>query len=489
MGAAARTPDERRARLQFIAAAVLVVILALSVRVVYVFTAKVEYPIRGDINQYVLYAWNMTHRGVFSTSLPDAEVAVPDSYRGPGYPAMLALTMELADHSDLPLRTGPNGQLVLGYVTDTWMRYALYIQVLLGTGTVLFSILLARLWLGRASTLGVGLGVALWPHLITFTGILLSETLFAFAVALSLWLLCVAERRRSARLMALAGISFGIAYLVNPVLALFPPIAAVILCIRSSRRLGIVLLLAFAVAPLGLGWRNAQIANSESMARRAEENFVIGSWPQFYTAYNTRFDNEISAQILAAEQAEQSVFLNNYAQGFEDIRTRMSLDPGYYVGWYLLKKPFLFWDWAIRIGARDIYFLDTTNSPLDRYPVLRGVESTAHMLNTALFALAIVAVVIVLAGRMRGARGTGSPLPVMPAVLFVYVTAIHVVLQAEPRYSIPFRVVEILLAFFAAAEISAFAVHFGRRGRVSGRATIPRPSGSDESTTPPPFSP
>jgi len=478
MLASAHTPSERRERVQFIAVAVFVVFLALAVRTVYVFSAKVEYPIRGDVNQYVLYAWNLTHRDVFSTSLPDADVALPDSYRGPGYPSMLALTMALAGHSDLPLRAGPNGQLVLGYGTDTWMRYALYAQVLLGAGTVLLTLLLARLWLSRGLALGVGLTVALWPHLITFTGVLLSETLFTFSVALSLLLLCVAEQRRNARLMAFAGLSFGMAYLVNPVIAIFPLIAAAVFCIRSPRRMGVVLLLTFLVAPIGWALRNTQIENSESTTKRAAENFVIGSWPQFYAAYNSRFDNEISAHILAAEQLEQSAFLNNYTQGFAEMSARMSLDPGYYLTWYLLKKPYLFWDWAIRIGAGDIYFLETANSPLDRYPILQAIGNTARLLNPVLFALALVAIMLVLGTGLRDIDAR-PPLPVMPALLFVYVTAIHVLLQAEPRYSIPFRTVEILLAFCAVAQIRALARRLMPRKQPDVHASSPHRSELD----------
>jgi hypothetical protein len=37
------------------------------------------------------------------------------------------------------------------------------------------------------------------------------------------------------------------------------------------------------------------------------------------------------------------------------------------------------------------------------------------------------------------------------ALLFAYVTAVHVVLQAEPRYSVAYRPIELLLAVAALA--------------------------------------
>jgi 4-amino-4-deoxy-L-arabinose transferase-like glycosyltransferase len=474
--AIAQSPGERRAKIRFIALAALVVFLALTVRVVYVFAAKVEYPIRGDVNQYVLYAWNLTHRGVFSTSLPEAEVAVPDSYRGPGYPLMLALTMVLAGHSDLPLRLGPDGHMVLGYVMDTWMRYALYLQVICGAATVLLVILLARMWLSRSLTLCVGLAVALWPHLIVFSGTLLSETLFAFAIALSLWLLCLAEKGRNARLMSFASLSFGAAYLINPIILIFPLLVGAVLCIRSDRRLGAALLLPFVLAPLAWGLRNADADGGMGTFEHVAETFVVGSWPQFYKAYNSRFNNEISTQIMQSESEEQTVLVRDPSRGLAMIAARMAQDPNYYLDWYLLVKPYLFWDWAVRIGAGDIYALKTENSPFDRYPILRGVKNVASAINPFIFILSIYAMLIVVWRCMfRGEQQ--SIMPVVPAALLVYVTAIYVLLQAEPRYSIPFKPIEILLACWASAHIGSSALGLIKRVRV-GSKRIPQSTGS-----------
>lgn len=440
--------DERRQRWRFVAIATLIVILALSVRAVYVFSAKVEYPIRGDVNQYVLYAWNLTHRGIFSSALPDAPDPAPDSYRGPGYPLLLALTMRLAGHSELPLRPGPGGLLVLGYDTDTWMRFALAAQALLGTFTALLTILLARFWLSRRWALAAGLIVALWPHLVTFSGVLLSETLFGFTIALSLWLLLTAERKQCALTIALAGASFGAAYCVNPVIGLYPLIVAALLALRGSRRLGVILLLTFMVLPIGWALRNAGLNGSESMTERAAQTFVIGSWPQFYEAYNSRFDNEISSQIMALESEEQTTFANSPMRGLAMIGERMLTDPSYYASWYLLKKPYLFWDWSIRIGWRDIYFLPTERSPYVWIPVLSALKKAYEWSNPLIFIFATVATLgIVFANifRIRGAPFAQFSL----AVLLLYVTALHVLLQAEPRYSIPYRPEEVLLALTA----------------------------------------
>jgi 4-amino-4-deoxy-L-arabinose transferase-like glycosyltransferase len=469
MFAGANDPSgERRRHRQFVVVAALIVFLALALRVICVAGTKVDYPIRGDINQYVLYAWNLVHHGTFSTALPDAEQVLPDSYRAPGYPAMLALSMFAAGHADLPLRAAGQGQAVLGYASDTWMSYALAIQIVLSAATVLVTILLARFWLARGPALTVGLLVCLWPHLVAFSGTLLSETLFAFAVALSLWLLCLAQKRSTPVMMAAAGISFGCAYLVNPVIFFFPLMIAAMLLRQHQRRLGITLALTFLLAPGVWALRNASVHSASDATERALDTFVIGSWPQFYAAYNSRFDNEISAQIIAAENEEEKLLVRDRWQGLAAMRERMALDPAYYVGWYLLSKPYLLWDWALRAGASDIQFLETASSPWDRYPVLRAVKSVLQAANPLLFIAAASATLLLFWRGLLRRREYDQPLPVILAVLFAYVTCVHVVLQAEPRYSIPFRPVEILLACWLVVHAWTRSVAWVRARKITG---------------------
>ena len=438
-----------RGRRPFGLAVALVLLLAALVRVVYVLGAQVDLPIRGDVNQYVLYAWNLTHRGVFSSALPSA-AGIPDSYRGPGYPLFLALAMWLAGHSDLPLRESPQG-VVLGYVTDTWMQYALAAQVFLGTATVLVSIVLARLWLARAAALAAGLLVALWPHLITFSGTLLSETLFCFTGVVSLYLCALAEFRRRPGIAAGAGLSFGFAYLVNPLIGLLPLLLSAVLWLRGQRRLAIALLAAFAIAPGIWAIRCATVTGASGSTERVALNFVVGSIPQYFTAYNSRFDNAISKQIVDFASTEAGLLVADPIAGAAEIAERMGQDPGFYAAWYLWHKPYLLWDWAIRIGSGDIYFLETGRSPFERLAALRLIKSAAEVLNPLLFVLALVAAL-----RTTWCTVRRSPVEfpmVVLTVFFVYVTVVHVVLQAEPRYSIAYRPEQILLALGAVAGV------------------------------------
>jgi len=128
----------------------------------------------------------------------------------------------------------------------------------------------------------------------------------------------------------------------------------------------------------------------------------------------------------------------------------MAGDPIYYARWYLLDKPFLLWDWRIRVGAGDIYFLPAAHSPFDRIPILAAVKSGFAYANPFLFAFALVGIGLIAVLR----RQQSGLAPSVIAGLVLYVTLVHDVLQAEPRYAIPYRPEEVLLAISALALVT-----------------------------------
>jgi len=443
-----------------------VLVLAFSLRLLFVWMGAVEYPIRGDINQYVLYAWNLSHHGVFSADRPSPSAPAPNSYRTPGYPALLATTMLAAGHADLPLRAGPSGLQALGYQTDTWMRIALGLQILLGTATVGLVFLVGRCWLPRPAAVAAAAITALWPHLISFSGVLLSETLFGFALLLAVWLLLRAEGR-GARGMGGAGLAWGVAYLVNPIVALFPLMAAALL-IRRSKPLATALLAGFLVLPASWSIRNAISTAGTGSLQRIEENFVQGSWPQYLTAMDSRFNDAISMRIVAAVDAETRDFKADPVEGMIRVAARMALDPAFFLRWYSLQKPFLLWDWDIRIGAGDIYFLAVEHSPFEKIPLLRFVKATFKTFNPLIFVLAMLAALVIPVRHLFGRRRQEFA-PLALSLLLLYLTAVHVVLQAEPRYSVPYRPAEILLAMTAVTWVcGAIGAAVARRREALG---------------------
>jgi hypothetical protein len=118
-----------------------------------------------------------------------------------------------------------------------------------------------------------------------------------------------------------------------------------------------------------------------------------------------------------------------------------------YARWYLA-KPWLLWGWQIRIGATDIDFLEVRNSPLERNGLLRAIVAAYAWLNPLLTTLALAAAVVLAVAGLRRARWMPAA---VPAALALYVTAVHVVLQAEPRYATAYRGLECLLLATALA--------------------------------------
>lgn len=430
-----RSIVESVARRNFWVLAVAIGILALLLREYFILVTQIQAPIHGDIVQYVSYAWNLVHRHTFSDALPGSAVVTPDAFRGPGYPLFLATTMLTGDH---------------------WYALALQAQAILGTATVTMGILLARHWLSRRWSLAAGVLMAVWPHHIAATDALLSELVFGFALMLSLLLTAMAQRRGSPRWGAMAGIAYGYAYLINPIILFFPFIAATLFWRQGLRRVAIWML-ALSLAIAG-GWalRNATLPAGPHEPGRAEINFVQGSWPLYQAAYLSRNADPVPRRIMQEIDGEIALLNSHPREGLVAIMRRMHKDPWwYYAQWYLLEKPWLLWDWDIRLGYGDVYFHAPLHSPLETHPLLRGIKTTLHALNPAIFLLSLLATAGIIVSRLRRLTSVGFA-PLLVALFFVYVTLVHTVFQAEPRYSIPYRPMQLLLAVTALAAATGW---------------------------------
>jgi hypothetical protein len=82
--------DERLSPRLFWILGLAVVALAWMLREQFILVGRVDMPSRGDIVQYVSYAWNLVHHGEFSSADPGPLPPAADAFRGPGYPLFLA---------------------------------------------------------------------------------------------------------------------------------------------------------------------------------------------------------------------------------------------------------------------------------------------------------------------------------------------------------------------------------------------------------------
>ena len=444
--------DDARTHRRFLLALFLLTLFAWLLREYFVLATIVEVPIRGDVRDYVAYAWNLLHHGVFSKAWPADAMPVPDGFRGPGYPLFIAAAMVLQSRP------------------DDWYALLLHAQALVGALTVTGTVLLARRWLSPGWALFAGVLLALWPHHIAATGALLSEVVFGATLVFAMLCAVLAQGTTRTRTWAIAsGALFGYAYLVNP-LVLFLPFVLAALSWRNRRGLAAAWLLGVFLLPVA-AWSVRDAGLPHGSGDRAKVNLVQGAWPQYHAAWNTSASNATSRRIMQAIDHEERLLKADTGTGLREIGARMGEDPGYYARWYLLQKPWLLWDWDIRVGAGGIYFHKVSHSPLDTNPLLRASTAVLHWLNPLLFALALAASLALAWGGWRR-RAWVQPAAAMTALLFLYVTAMHALLQAEPRYSIPYRPFELLLATAALAWIAG---NLRKRWPARAHATTPHP--------------
>ena len=431
--------------------------LAFVVRENFVLTTVVDIPIRGDIREYVAYAWNLVHHHVFSFVAPQATSPPPDAYRSPGYPWLIAACMALRPHGD-------------------WYALALQVQVLLGTATVALTALLGRQWLPAWAALFAAALLALWPHHIVASGTLLSEVLFGFTLTASLYLF----GRRS---FSLAGASFGFSFLVNPLIGLFPPVLALLFLRRGNRRRMAIFLMLF-LFPAGIWALRSTSLEADTGGRtgRLAMNLVQGSWPLYHDAYRDSFgDNPIPKAIMRQINSEAQLLTEEPIHGLTAIGKRLRLDPAMYATWYIFKKPWLLWDWNIRIGFGGPYFLVMRNSPLERIPVMRTISQGYRAINPVLTLLLATGTLLIAASSLRR---TPPPIGAISTMLLaLYLTALHAALQAEPRYATAYRGIEALMVASACAWLLFEGMRVVGSKRTDRRAVGPNTSLSDAGLT------
>lgn len=438
---------------------VAVALVALLAREYFVLANVPEAMIRGDIRQYVAYAWNLVHHGVFSVAQPGSENVVADAYRGPGYPILLAIPMVLT-----PMR---------------WYDIAIQMNVLFGVITCVALMALVQRWLGVVTATVAGLMLALWPHHVSATSALLSEVALGAVLSIATLGLSAALRgdiRRSRWLAAISGVGLGGAELINPVVAPFIALTVVIAWWKRGRTMAVWLLIG-ALLPIA-PWvvRNHTLPPTDEVAvGRAALNFVQGSWPDYHNAHRAVLardaNREVGQRILDAIDAEALMLQRDPFVGAKTIAARFAEHPRGYAVWYLFQKPWALWDWNIQLGAGGVHvhaFVPAATT-LERHAGLRAIGALLHRLNAPLFASAILCVLVT---TWRTRRDVGiDPVPLLLATLFVSLTAVHAVFQAEPRYATAYRWIQIALALGGIQIVAAWTQTLRHR---SGESDAPQ---------------
>jgi len=382
-------------------------------------------PIHADARQYIKYGYNLVYHNLYSMDYP-SQNPKPDSYRSPGYPLLIALSMRLSDGLD-------------------FIPVMLYLQAMLGTLTVILAFLLAKHFTSNTFALVAALLVGSSPHLVTMSGYLLTETLACFLVIAALLAYTLATKRGSLSLFALAGVLFGWGYMTNETLLFLPFVLGCITALKplkfpviERKYLAKVafFLSVFCIFPAAWITRSFLAVPKDSVTgyNRAIQTMSHGAYPGFV---HETIEKKYYPYLEDPLQPQFGSSIGNFVKIFwQRARQR----PLRYLYWYLIEKPFYFWNWDILQGQGDVFV----------YPLKTSIYHESHVANVkkeVMKNLHPIILLLNLAGIpaffMRGAfRERASVQRELPITLYgtcLYFTLLFTVFAPWPRYSIMLR--------------------------------------------------
>lgn len=159
-------------------------------------------------------------------------------------------------------------------------------------------------------------------------------------------------------------------------------------------------------------------------------NFIIGMHSDYHRIWrNNPRDPNNPADV------DKRNFDGSYRLLREALWARVKERPGHYVAWYFFRKPVQLWSWDILTGQGDIYVYPVQSTLYFSSWIASLTESLMKSLHYWLFGAALLGWLFL---RRDNNEASRVALACLYAVL-VYVSAVYVVLQSEPRYSVPLR--------------------------------------------------
>jgi 4-amino-4-deoxy-L-arabinose transferase-like glycosyltransferase len=414
----------------------LIIFLAFVMRLTYVTRTEVYVPIRADARNYCIYAQNLIKYKVFSKELSNNPT--PDSFWPPAYPTLLA-------------------SILYSFGTKYFYQVVLFTQALLGALTAGIVFAIGSFFLPLWAAIAAGILTACSPHLISMGGYLLTETLFAFTLVLFLLVYMIAIKTEKSAHFITAGTMAGVTYLVNPVIFFAPFLFAGLFFFKTNdtgfssgnqkKKLILLFLVAFMVPWLIWSVRcylNVP-ATSSSSANRALVNFIIGGHNDFFEIWRADPNNPENPAKLDKKKVDGS-----WSKFITILAKRIWEKPGHYARWYFYEKPKLLWNWNIMVGQGDVYVYEIKTSWFQTSGFASALHSIMKSIHWWLILLSLL-------GGLFLFKIWPSQRGQMIRIIYVciiYVSAVYVVLQSEPRYSIPLRPLLYLCAMFGLWQIS-----------------------------------
>ncbi|MBF0422773.1 MAG: hypothetical protein HQL73_07255 [Magnetococcales bacterium] len=401
----------------------LLVILVLGgwMRLTAIDETRVPRPLGPDAWQYFNYAYNLLHHGTFSKdpSVRTGASPIPDAFRTPGYPLFL-----------VPF---------LSQVTDpSWITRVEVVQAWLGTVSLGLVFILARTFLPWVLAGVATLLSAITPHLITMNHYILSESLFAFLLLVTLTFMVLSATRWWGWLGV--GMLLCATGMVRPVAFYWLLPTALLLWFRRSlpgrKRATLALIIGFFVVMIPWMVRNKITLGVWSDDTFVNQAIAFGIYPDFtYNqdpntfAYPYRFDPRVE-EIIASRAAVM-----------RELWDKLTHDTVRYLQWYFVSKPIWFWSWGIIQGQGDAFIYQVTESPYYDRPWFRGTHHFMLAIHGMMVVLAgLGSIMIWLPSRWRPDMDEHALFMArMLSLLLFFMTAAHMAVPPYPRYNIPLR--------------------------------------------------
>lgn len=436
-----------------IVCALVIFLIAISLRLSYQSASIVDQPIRADAQQYFFTAYNLFHNGIYSIEAPSDKNIKPRTIwrRTPGYPLFL-----------YPF-------FYFSKTTNEFLINVTLSQAILGSMTCVLAFFLALCIFPIPLAFIVGLLTALSPHLIAMDDYLLSESLFTFTIVLAALITVISFQKRSLWLVLLSGALFCLSATIREITGFLGLFMILMFLVDShywkaekKNRLCIALLffsLGIALVQIPYSYtRNTIIASSASVPEEsAWRHMVNGSDPDM----RNFFINKVVPEVR--KHTERMIEDKGY--GLSVLFKRFREDPVSYLRWYVGGKLLFMWKWdSMYIG--DVYQYPMVAKGFHQENWLSGIHRVMLLLHWPLFAFAIFGtLVFILNWRYRRLRKF-EDLLFVPVLVFLYFSIVLTIMMPLPRYAIPIRPFIYILGCYGLMIAFLFFKQFSQKKRL-----------------------
>ena len=185
-------------------------------------------------------------------------------------------------------------------------------------------------------------------------------------------------------------------------------------------------------------------ASKPTGSDRALGNLIIGSHDNFYDIWRKNSKDDMDPAKLDNREVRGSISKFSII-----LYNRIKEQPVKYAKWYFIEKPYLLWSWSILTGQGDIHIYTVRKSLYDKNRLALISYSIMKSVHLWLFFFSLMGLFFL----FKRNNGENKIEVGILYIILIYVSSVYVVLQSEPRYSIPLRPEMYLCAMFFLSEL------------------------------------